>query len=122
MPPDRTSTDASSEARVLQFDASRRSASNRRACAHTRASGTPSEADRPIAAVVTVTRFIDGTKVHAQVAVYADEIAGHAEGMDHKLIPELSELLADGAVEANSYLDRVIATASARSLADFNAR
>ena len=72
--------------------------------------------ERPVAAIVTVTRFIDGAKVHAQVAVYADEISGDS---DPRLTPELSELLADGAVEANSFLDRVIATTAARPMSDY---
>jgi len=109
-----------SGARVLPFDASRRS--RRVASAGSTLSAVANGSDRAIAAVVTVTRFIGGTKVHAQVAVYADDIAGDAESADLKLIPELSELLADGAVEANSYLDRLAATTEARPLADFKAQ
>ena len=73
-----------------------------------------------VVAVVTVTRFIGNEKVHAQVPVLAGEIqTSEMSAKDLKLTPELSELLADGAVEANSYLDRLIATHAARPLRDY---
>jgi hypothetical protein len=78
------------------------------------------ETPRTVAAVVTVTRFIDEEKIHAQVAVYADEIArGDIRDTDPAVTPELSELLADGAVEANSFLDRLSATMAARPFEEF---
>jgi hypothetical protein len=110
-------------AKILPFDPSRtRRRTEERFAAlspQRRAAGEP---ERPIAAIVTVTRFIDGNKLHAQVAVFADEIVSAKGDTDYKLIPELSELLADGAVEANSFLDRVAATTSARPLAEFSVR
>jgi hypothetical protein len=113
------SSDASEDslANVIPFDVGR--APRRRPT-----SSESGSTEREVVAVVTVTRFIGEERVHAQVPVFADEIhndqATRAELKN--LIPELSELLADGAVEANSYLDRVAAKRSARSLADFYAR
>lgn len=81
------------------------------------------EGNRVVAAVVTVTRFIGGDKVHAQVPVFADQVIPPGEEIpDFRLIPELSELLADGAVEANAYLDRLANTTAAKPLAAFSAR
>ena len=75
-----------------------------------------------VVAVVTVTRFIDGKKVHAQYPIFANELrCEEAMNSDANLIPELSELLADGAVEANSFLDRFAAALTARPAADFRA-
>ena len=77
-----------------------------------------------VVAIVTVTRFIAGERVHAQVPVFAHEIhddnATRAELKN--VIPELSELLADGAVEANAYLDRIAATRNARPIAEYLAQ
>jgi hypothetical protein len=82
------------------------------------------ETEPAVVAVVTVTRFIAGERVHAQVPVFAHEIhnddATRAELKN--VIPELSELLADGAVEANAYLDRIAATRNARPIADYFVR
>ena len=103
--------DSNSPENVLQFNSSRRP---------TRARRDTATVQRSVAAVVTVTRFIGNEKVHAQVPVFADQI--NATGMtaaDLRLAPELSELLADGAVEANSYLDRLSATRAARPLRDY---
>jgi hypothetical protein len=110
-------------AKILPFDASRsRRRTEDRFAPPLPQGRAPGDSERPIAAIVTVTRFIDGKRLHAQVPVFADEIVAGNDEADHKLIPELSELLADGAVEANSFLDRVAATTSARSLAEFSAR
>jgi hypothetical protein len=101
---------------VLSFDARR-----------ARRKGPPSsrsETARQVVAVVTVTRFIGEGRVHAQVPVFADEILPEGVTREElkKLVPELSELLADGAVEANAYLDRFAATRCARPIGDFYSR
>jgi hypothetical protein len=85
---------------------------------------TTSSSGREVVAVVTVTRFIGDDRVHAQVPVFADEVYNvHASREELKnLVPELSELLADGAVEANAYLERFAAKENARPIADFNTR
>jgi len=85
---------------------------------------TTSSTRREVVAIVTVTRFIGDERVHAQVPVFADEIYNaHATREELKnLVPELSELLADGAAEANAYLDRFAAKQNARPIADFNTR
>jgi hypothetical protein len=117
--------DSTDTGTLLSFDATRR-----RNCPEPRirlATEIPhhegcNREQRQVVAVVTVTRFIGNEKVHAQVPVFAEEI--HGEKMiaaDLKLTPELSELLADGAVEANSYLDRLTATRAARPLGDYYA-
>lgn len=112
-------TDAEQLARVLKFDPERPVTKIRTRLFQ------PKEAKQPepaVAAVVTVTRFIGGERVHAQVPIFANQIIGDAmRAADLKLTPELSELLADGAVEANSYLDRVAATIAARPLGDYHA-
>lgn len=85
--------------------------------------GSSENDDRPVVAMVTVTRFVGEERVHAQVPIFADEI--HMERparREMKLTPELSELLADGAVEANAYLDRIAATRAARPSHDFQSR
>lgn len=104
------------DSNVIPFDASR--ITRRRT---TLASANPdNDSQRPVAAVVTVTRFIAGRKIHAQVPVFADEIIGTRETpLDLDTAPELSELLADGAVEANAFLDRVANAVAARPFGDF---
>ena len=92
--------------------------------ARSKRGSSAADAEPAVVAVVTVTRFIAGERVHAQVPVFAHEIhnvdATRAELKN--MIPELSELLADGAVEANAYLDRMAAMRSARPIADYLAR
>jgi hypothetical protein len=109
------------EANVIPFDATRR----RNLITTTARLPLQPKADddqRTVAAVVTVTRFIGQEKIHAQVAVFADEIArGDIRDTDPNVTPELSELLADGAVEANSFLDRLTATMAARPFEEFSA-
>lgn len=101
----------SAGAKVLNFDLSRKLRNSEAAS---------DESDRVVAAVVTVTRFIGGEKVHAQVAVFADQVIPDSdEAPDFRLIPELSERLADGAVEANAYLDRRANTMAAKPLHEF---
>jgi hypothetical protein len=101
---------------VVPFDPSRARAQ--------RSTSSKPEGERAVVAVVTVTRFIGGERVHAQVPVFADEIyrddASRAE-LKHE-IPELAELLADAAVEGGAYLDRLAAAFNARPVADFYAR
>jgi hypothetical protein len=78
------------------------------------------DGEKHVVAVVTVSRFIGNEKVHAQVPVFAEQIQGdEMSAADLKFPVELSELLADGAVEANSYLDRLTATRAARPLRDY---
>lgn len=114
MKPNSTETKTETGARVLPFEAGR----VRRT---PRVSTDPTNEAREVVAVVTVTRFIAGEKVHAQVPVFADQIlTAEMTAEDLKLTAELSELLADGAVEANSYLDRVAAVRAGRPLAQFH--
>ncbi|HET7437506.1 MAG TPA: hypothetical protein VFN10_22570 [Thermoanaerobaculia bacterium] len=93
-----------SDDNVIDFDAGR----SRR--------GTTDE--RLVVAVVTVTRFIGDQRVHAQCPVFADQIDTN-EGSDPQMVPDLAELIADRAVEANGYLDRLNVTRSARPRTDF---
>lgn len=101
------------QGKVLQFDRLRL---HRRS----RPSSSKTAEERHVVAVVTVTRFIGNDKVHAQVPVFADEVLrSDATAADLNITPELSELLADGAVEANAYLDRLTATRASRPLDQF---
>lgn len=93
-----------SDSNVIDFEAAR---SRRR-----------STDERLVVAVVTVTRFIGDQRVHAQSPVFADQIDIN-EGSDPQLVPELAELIADRAVEANGYLDRLTVTRNARPRTDF---
>jgi hypothetical protein len=101
---------------VLPFDAAR----IRRA----ESPSSPGIDDARVAAVVTVTRFIGEERVHAQIPVFAREVhsdsATRAQLRD--AMPDLSQLLAAGAVEANAYLDRLVATRSARPITEFYPR
>ena len=74
--------------------------------------------ERLVVAIVTVTRFIGRQRVHAQAPVFVDEIDTQ-ETADAHLAPELAELVADRAIEANGYLDRIAVTRNARPRADF---
>lgn len=103
--------------KLLTFDPGRRASRVRLATESTRSDAHA----HSVVAVVTVTRFIGNDRVHAQVPVFAEQIDGNEMlASDLKLTPELSELLADGAVEANSYLDRLSAMRAARTLREFS--
>ena len=111
------STEASGK--LLPFDATRRTNRVRFATTDPDLEARDGE-QRQVVALVTVTRFIGDEKVHAQVPVFAAQIRGdEMSAADLKFPVELSELLADGAVEANSYLDRLTATRAARPLRDY---
>ena len=115
--------DGAAIGKLLPFDATRRQ--NRIDPRVRLATETPEREvsqgeQREVVAVVTVTRFIGNERVHAQVPVFAEEIHGDEMiAADLKVTPELSELLADGAVEANAYLDRLTARRAARPLRDY---
>lgn len=116
---DENHTDLSARTNVVPFDSARAASKGRASTKQPRVSTeAASDHDLNVAAVVTVTRFIGGKRVHAQIPVYTREL--HFEdAADRKLVPELSELLADGAVEANSFLDRLAAVNAAQPFAQF---
>lgn len=102
--------------KVLPFDADR--------VRPRRPPSSRGEDERKVVAVVSVTRFIGEQRVHAQVPVFADEVhpAVTTRAELKHVVPELPELLADAAVEANAYLDRLTASRFARPITDFYSR
>lgn len=77
------------------------------------------ESRRPdVVAVVTVSRYVAGKIRHVQRPVFANQII-RAITSAAEDAPELSDLLADGAVDANIHLDCLAALSAARPISDF---
>lgn len=78
------------------------------------------ESRRPhVVAVVTVSRYVAGKIRHVQRPVFANQIIRAITSATEDS-PELSDLLADGAIEANIHLDRLAALSAARPIGDFS--